>query len=185
MNGREPSTQDRLVEAALELFEQRGYEQTAVVDITERAGLARRTFFRYFADKREVLFTRTQRLEALWIETVREAPPAATTTEIVVAALGATAEAFEARRPLVARRHAILVANPELQERELMKLTRLARLTAAQLEARGTPASEALVAAELGALVLRLAFDRWASTSGDASLATVIDAVLGEVRQLG
>ena len=43
--------------AAIELFDERGYEATTVAEIAERAGLTKRTFFRYFSDKREVLFS--------------------------------------------------------------------------------------------------------------------------------
>jgi AraC-like DNA-binding protein len=52
----EPGAQGRLQQAAMELFAERGYARTTVEDIAARAGLTERTFFRYFADKREVLF---------------------------------------------------------------------------------------------------------------------------------
>ena len=48
----------RLEQAALELYVERGFEQTTVAEIAQRAGLTERTFFRHFADKREVLFCR-------------------------------------------------------------------------------------------------------------------------------
>ncbi|MFD7714025.1 TetR family transcriptional regulator, partial [Streptomyces sp. NPDC059786] len=59
----EPGAGDRLREAALSLYMERGFEQTMVADIAERAGVTARTFFRYFADKREVLFDGTSDLE--------------------------------------------------------------------------------------------------------------------------
>jgi len=52
----EPNAKGRLEQAALDLYRERGFEQTTVAEIAERAGLTERTFFRYFADKREVLF---------------------------------------------------------------------------------------------------------------------------------
>ena len=52
----EPDSRGRLEQAALELYGERGFEQTTVAEIAERAGLTERTFFRHFADKREVLF---------------------------------------------------------------------------------------------------------------------------------
>ena len=52
----EPDARGRLVKAAMELYGERGFEQTTVAEIAERAGLTERTFFRHFADKREVLF---------------------------------------------------------------------------------------------------------------------------------
>src|SRR5215471_5784528 len=51
----EPNARGRLEQAALELFLERGFEQATVTEIARRAGLTQRTFFRYFADKREVL----------------------------------------------------------------------------------------------------------------------------------
>ena len=51
----EPNARERLHRAALELFEERGYDGTTVGDIAARADLTERTFFRYFTDKREVL----------------------------------------------------------------------------------------------------------------------------------
>ncbi|UNT00629.1 TetR/AcrR family transcriptional regulator [Streptomyces tubbatahanensis] len=56
MARRQPHAPGRLLVAALELFEERGYENTTVVEITERAGLTKSTFFRRFRDKREALF---------------------------------------------------------------------------------------------------------------------------------
>ena len=52
----EPNARGRLEQAALSLFGERGFEQTTVAEIAARAGLTERTFFRHFADKREVLF---------------------------------------------------------------------------------------------------------------------------------
>ena len=59
----------------MELFEERGFEDTTVADIAERAGLTKRTFFRYFGDKREVLFSGTQPLQAKFVEAIADAPP--------------------------------------------------------------------------------------------------------------
>ena len=52
----DPNARGRLEKAALELFRERGFDQTTTAEIAERAGLTERTFFRHFADKREVLF---------------------------------------------------------------------------------------------------------------------------------
>src|SRR3954453_11579934 len=52
----QPNASERLALAALELFAERGYENTTVIEIAERAGLTKSTFFRHFPDKREALF---------------------------------------------------------------------------------------------------------------------------------
>jgi AcrR family transcriptional regulator len=51
-----PSTRDRLAEAAFALLDERGYEQTTVDDITERAGLGPTTFFRPYRSKEDQIF---------------------------------------------------------------------------------------------------------------------------------
>ncbi|HMA35297.1 MAG TPA: TetR family transcriptional regulator, partial [Chloroflexia bacterium] len=48
----EPNARSRLERAALQLFIERGFEQTTVVEIASQAGVTERTFFRHFADKR-------------------------------------------------------------------------------------------------------------------------------------
>src|SRR4051812_50117723 len=72
----EPDSRDRLRQAALELYGERGFENTTVAEIAKRAGLTERTFFRHFADKREVLFAGSEALEELLVRTVAGAPAA-------------------------------------------------------------------------------------------------------------
>src|SRR6266571_2851939 len=63
-----PTARERLAEAAFALFDERGYEQTTVEDITERAGLGRTTFFRHYRSKEDVIFPDHDRL----LEQVRQ-----------------------------------------------------------------------------------------------------------------
>src|SRR5215217_8219895 len=88
----EPNAEGRLREAAMELFAERGYEQTTVADIAERAGLTSRTFFRYFADKREVLFSSKEAFEQPLVDALEAAPAGAPPMAAVAAALDAFAE---------------------------------------------------------------------------------------------
>ncbi|CQD16658.1 TetR family transcriptional regulator [Mycolicibacterium conceptionense] len=117
----------RLHEAALELFSQRGYEQTTVADIAERAGLTRRTFFRHFADKREVLFWGEDLLHDLLVLAVAGAAESSSAVDALAAGLRPAMAAFYQNRPRenARRRHAVLAANDALQERESLKLSRL------------------------------------------------------------
>ena len=69
----DPRAKDRLRDAALELFLEHGYENVTVAQITERAGLTRRTFSRYFADKRDVLFAGSEQLPPALADAVRQA----------------------------------------------------------------------------------------------------------------
>ncbi|MFJ8808632.1 TetR/AcrR family transcriptional regulator [Streptomyces sp. NPDC102490] len=157
----EPNARGRLEQAALELYVERGYEQTPVAEITKRAGLTERTFFRHFADKREVLFGGSGRLEELCAGAVAAAPATATPMEAVAAALDAAAAAFEERGDLVRLRQGVIDANAELRERELTKLASLSGALADALRERGVAELTARLAAEAAIAVLKVAYGRW------------------------
>src|ERR1700685_2567737 len=133
----EPNAHGRLQLAALELYGERGYDQTTVSEIARRAGLTERTFFRYFADKREVLFYGAGMLQDRLVQGGGDAPGALSPIDAIGAALAAAAGPVEEVRDLSRRRQAIVAANPELQERELIKLARLAEALTEALRRRG------------------------------------------------
>lgn len=180
----EPNAQGRLAEAALELFLERGFFETTVADIAQRAGLTERTFFRHFADKREVLFG-GGKLSDLMTSGVIGAPPSATPIEAVAAALEATATVFdESRRPFARRRRAVISASRELQERELVKLASLVADVAEALRRRGVKEPSATLAAEAGMVVFRIAFDRWVDESEHRDLRRLLRASLKDLRSV-
>src|SRR4249919_2871497 len=102
----QPNARGRLEQAALELYTERGFDQTTVADIAARAGLTERTFFRYFADKREVLFARSSDLQDGLVEAVVNAPPDVAPFDAIAGALGAAAALFDERRDHASRRQA-------------------------------------------------------------------------------
>lgn len=180
----EPNAQGRLAEAALDLFLERGFDQVTVAAIAERAGLTERTFFRHFADKREVLFG-AGGLSDVMTSAVIDAPPSATPIESVAAALEATVTIFdEARRPFARRRRAVISASPELQERELVKLASLVVDMTAALRRRGVKEPAATLAAEAGMTVFRIAFDRWVDESEQRDLRRLLRASLKDLRSV-
>src|ERR1700759_2827211 len=122
----QPNARGRLAEAAMELYAERGFEQTTVAEIAARAGVTERTFFRYFADKREVLFGGAKDLERVIVGTIVHVPAATAPLDAVTAALQATASMFEARRGYAGKRRRIIATHANRQERELMKLASLA-----------------------------------------------------------
>lgn len=122
----QPNARGRLEQAALELYRERGFDQTTVTEIAERAGLTERTFFRYFADKREVLFWGQDRLCELYVNTIEAAPEAAAPLDAVAAALEAAAPVFRERHALARQRQTVIDATAGLQERELLKRAALA-----------------------------------------------------------
>jgi len=179
----QPDALLRLQRAAVELFHEKGYEGTTVEEIAQRAGLTQRTFFRYFSDKREVLFAGTGEFETLVVSGVRESTEAHPLERVVGAFRAVAAVYFDARADEVRRRNAIIESSPELQEREVLKLGRVVDQVTLVLEAQGQGAVDAEVTAELGMLVFRHAFALWAAGS-DTTLTATIGATLARLRGL-
>jgi AcrR family transcriptional regulator len=145
----------------MELFVERGYDLTTVADIAERAGLTARTFFRYFADKREVLFHGAELLQETMVSALRDAPADASPVEAIAAALDATGDFFGEHREFARQRSSVIAANAELRERELIKFATLSGALAQALRTRGIGDPDASLAAEAGIAVFRVAFERW------------------------
>lgn len=178
----EPNAQERLQDAALELFQERGYDRTTVAEIAERAGLTERTFFRYFTDKREVLFSRAKELEVAIVASIAGAPLQTAPLETVMSALEALGPTFEARRAHSRRRQALIVEHAELRERELNKLASLAAATAESLQARGVPKATAGLIAETGIALFKSAFEQWVEDREDRDLRHHLRAALADLR---
>src|ERR1700750_240310 len=157
----EPNARERLERAALALFAEHGYDATTVAQIADRAGLTKSTFFRHFADKREVLFGGQDFLAEVFSEAIRTAPPAATITGCLAAALEAAGPAFTPERhDLAPQRRAVIAAHTDLQERELLKRARLASVMADALRTRAADDTTARLAAEIGVLAFSAAYAR-------------------------
>jgi AcrR family transcriptional regulator len=178
----QPDSQGRLGRAALELFAERGFEDTTVEEIAARAGVTERTFFRHFTDKREVLFAGSENLQALLVDGVIAAPKTASPMEAVTAALEATGPFFEERRDFARQRQAVITANAELRERELIKLANLSSALADALRSRGVKEPAASLTAEASIAVFRLAFGRWTKEKKRHDLASIIRESLDELR---
>ena len=178
----EPGGAERLAQAALDLYAERGFEQTTVAEIAERAGLTERTFFRHYADKREVLFAGAGALVEPMVAAVENAPPARAPLDAVADGLRAGAGVLEPRRAFSRKRQAVIAANPELQERELIKLAMLAAALADALRRRRVPDPAASLTAEAGIAVFRVAFERWVDESERRDLAGLIEESLGELK---
>jgi AcrR family transcriptional regulator len=180
----EPNARGRLERAALELYLERGFEQTTVAEIARRAGLTERTFFRYFADKREVLFGGQTVLEELLVSTVAGAPESATALDATAAALQAAAGLLQDRRDHARQRQAVIAAHAELRERELIKLASLAAAIAAALRRRGSGDLAASLSAETGIAVFKIAYERWIAGGDQPDLAQLIRASFDELKAI-
>ena len=180
----QPDARGRLQLAALELYSERGFDDTTVAEIAERAGLTKRTYFRYFADKREVLFWGSEHFQDVIVSATSAAAPSAPPLDAVVAGLRAAAEEiFEpGMREGASRRARIIAANPELQERELIKRSALSAALAAALRERGVEDPTAILSAEAGVTVFWVAFARWVSSENRQPLDELIDESLVGLR---
>jgi AcrR family transcriptional regulator len=178
----QPDSRGRLEKAALELYGERGFENTTVAEIAERAGLTERTFFRYFADKREVLFGGAGMLQEHLVNAVAGAPESAAPIEVVAAALEAAGAVLQERREYARQRQSVIAANAELQERELIKLATLAAALADALRRRGVADSAASLTAEAGIAVFRIAFERWVGETDERNLPGLMRDLLDELK---
>ncbi|MET8406815.1 TetR family transcriptional regulator [Streptomyces sp. NPDC005195] len=178
----EPNARGRLAKAALELYSERGFEQTTVAEIARRAGLTERTFFRHYADKREVLFAGSAELQELFVRAVTDAPESAAPIDAMAVGLDAVSEAFADRRDFARARHAVIMANTELQERELIKLATMAAALAGALRGRGVTEPAASLTAEAGVAVFKVGFERWIVATEERGMAPLIRDSLAELK---
>jgi AcrR family transcriptional regulator len=180
----QPDARARLQEAAMALYGERGYEETTVAEIAERAGLTKRTFFRYFTDKREVLFWGSELLEQQMVAAIEAAPAAMPALALIGAALDAAAVRFEEVREFAGPRHRIIASSRELQERELIKSASLAAAMAGALRARGIGDTAAALAARTGATVMHIAFEQWVDDPAPTPFQQFARDALAELREI-
>jgi AcrR family transcriptional regulator len=157
---------ERLERAALELFLEQGFDATTVPQITARAGLTTRTFFRHYADKREVVFGGVDFIQAFVVSKVASAPAFVTPMEAVARAYQEVGANFQENIEVFRQRQRVIDATLELQARELGKLAVIASAIAGALRERDVTVESATLAAELGTLVFRITFERWLTGHG-------------------
>ena len=181
----EPNARGRLEQAAMELYGERGFDETTVAEIAARAGLTERTFFRHYADKREVLFAGALLAERL-AAAVADAPESATPLDAIAAALeevgalieeSAAANFARARQTSSPRTRSFRSANRSEARPSAANLT-------AALHERGTDDPAAALVAETGIAVFRVAFSRWLTDAAERGLPELIRESLSKLRAL-
>lgn len=170
----------RLQRVALELFRERGYDRTTAAEIAARAGVTERTFFRYFPDKREVLFEGEAILRSALLSSIASAPVALSPLDALFRAFRSVQSLLENNRPFSVPRHEIIAATPALQEREQAKIVALADALAIALKARGATDLQSLLAARTGMAAFALATVAWLEYPGLA-LGERLDLVFHEL----
>ena len=171
-----PDARGRLQRAALELFTEQGYAATTVPQITERAGLTTRTFFRHFADKREVFFE-GDAIPQLAHRLLEQAPADLDPLALLRRGLRQVgAERFDGHREQVRRRRAVVLAEPALRERDAQKRDDLVRVLRPGLTGRGVDPLTAALLAETTVVVLHVALEAWLEGPAEQPFGDVTDA---------
>lgn len=155
----------RLQWAALELFRQRGYEETTAAEIASKAGVTERTFFRHFPDKREVLFDGDTAFSESLAAAVRNAPAALGPWDTLYFAFNTVKHVFVENRPFTEPRQQVIGSSPALQERATAKTRSLIAAVASALGERGLQTAQATLAAQIGMATLAHGVAAWFADS--------------------
>lgn len=167
----------------MSLFAERGYEGTSVADIAERAGVTERTFYRQFGDKREVLFDSEHTLEHAIVEQLAACPPGMAPLDAVGRALDeAVGSFFVDRLPSSRLRQTIIDANPDLQEREALKMVSLTDAVTKAFVSQGLDETSASLTAEMGIAVFKIAFANWVGPGNTEPLAALLRVAMERLR---
>ncbi len=178
----QPEARQRLQAAALDLFVRQGFEQTTAAEIARSVGLTERTFFRYFADKREVLFDGQELLQQAVLDGVVGAPADASPLATIARALETSATFFpDERRGFARLRQTVIERHPALRERELLKLASLSSAVAAALRGRGIPEPAATLAASTAVTVFTVAFGQWITDGETRSMVEIEREVMRDM----
>jgi len=178
-----PDAEDRLYRSAMQLILDRGYDEVTVAEIAEHAGLTKRSFFRHYADKREVMFAGAAEFQAQIVEAVRAAPGSTPAIEAVTSALTAAGSGLVAWGEVTRRRQRTVASSTELQERELIKMDTLTAAVAGALRERDVETLTAELVARAGVAVFVTAFQRWTEASEPADFPALMDAALARLRE--
>ncbi len=181
----EPNARDRLERAAVELFIEQGFAETTVPQITARAGLTTRTFFRHFADKREVLFARDEELPAVVAQIAADAPASLSPMMLIAHALETVAATrLEGQLAYLRTRRAVIQADEGLRERELRKLSALSDAISRGFRTRGLDEMTSMLAAQLAVTVFSVTISRWLDQDGEQPLSELVHDTLRALRSV-
>jgi AcrR family transcriptional regulator len=178
------NARERIQDAALELFGRQGLDGTTVAEIAETADVSPRTFFRYFVDKREVIFWGQEKLEQHVVDELASAH-ATDPMSLLTTALDAAATFFpDQRRPHSRARRIVINADPTLQERELLKFASLAKAIALAMQQRDIEPAQAAVAAHAAVAIFNVSFSVWIQDGEQRSLNDIQHATTAELRSV-
>jgi AcrR family transcriptional regulator len=179
----DPDAGGRLQQAAMTLYLERGYDAVTVAEIAERAGLTKRTFFRHFADKREVLFAGAETFNATVVDALAAAPGDLPPIDAAVLAVARASLQLVEYAPYARARRDLVRSSADLQERELIKTATLTASVAEGLRRRGVEPLTATLAAQAAAAVFTTAHDRWVDGDVREDLPALLRRTLDDLRR--
>jgi AcrR family transcriptional regulator len=177
------AVRDRLQRAALELFTEHGFDQTTTERIAARAGVTERTYFRHFADKREVLFDGEAQLRDEMARALAAVPAHVEPLPALRIAAHDVVPLLERNRPVAELRARVIAVTPALQEREVAKAAALVAFLADALKARGVDARAAQLCAQVGMSIVAIAVRRWMDDPS-AGLDAEFDSAFDELHEV-
>ncbi|OLZ61535.1 TetR family transcriptional regulator [Amycolatopsis keratiniphila] len=166
-----------LAAAAVDLFVAKGYEATTVDEIAAAAGVGRRTFFRYFDAKDDVLFANHDEIVAEMEETFAAADPDRDPVEVACSAVGLVLDSYAAELDVSLKRFTLTRTVPSLRDKEVATVDRYQRVLARYLRARFTEQGDetaslrAAVAAAAIAAANNHVLRRWLRSGGQDDIA--------------
>jgi len=162
---------------------ERGYGNVTVAEIAESAGLTKRTFFRHFPDKREVLFAGAQAFQDGVVAAIKQAADDGALIDLVVTALADSGTQLAQYGEFARSRRDLIASSADLQERELSKMASLTRAVAQALRERGADSLQASLTAQAGAAAFTTAYDRWIDEDGVLDFPALVHQSLEGLRR--
>jgi AcrR family transcriptional regulator len=177
-----PDARERLRKAALDLFSEQGFAVTTVPQIAERAGLTTRTFYRHFADKRDVVFLHPDAYDQMRA-VLAQAPAELDTAGFLSWGLGLLAASLEGQRDEMRLTKKLVDSDAGLQERALHKREMLCSIMNEALQNRGLAAHPAVLLAEAVTSALYIALDQWRDSDTEVRVDVVALEALALLRE--
>jgi TetR/AcrR family transcriptional regulator, regulator of mycofactocin system len=184
---RKQATRERLEETSLRLFAEHGFEQTTMDDLAAAAGVGRRTIFRYFPSKNDIVFgALDERLRMLAAELDRGRADGLPLPGMVRRAFHVTSSYAPAELPSLAVRIELIATVPSLQAHAALRYRAwedtVRAAVAARTGAHGGVYARACAKAAVG--VMWAAFETWRESGAGGDLAQIVDGAL-DVLTLG
>ncbi|MEY9844650.1 AcrR family transcriptional regulator [Streptacidiphilus sp. BW17] len=180
-----PTMRESLIKAAFQLFLDRGFEQTTIDDIVALAGVGRRSFFRYFPSKEDVVFPDHEGCLVEMTEYLRDAPADGDPVQQVCEAARLVLQMYAADPLFSVQRYRLTREVPGLRAHELSVVWRYELALAEHLRERGAGRADGALRADVVAAAVVAAHNHalrtWLRAGGEGDVQAAMDEALGYV----